>query len=225
LHGNLSANETNGACVSPSRPRPASRSNRPDTYQRLPDAGAILACEQQPVHTLGVTTSRSKPFCERSALRPEADTLNRMVRSQFTPPERESFEPARLRANCQGHDRKGSSRTMINRLGGCQCGEIHYVLSAPPLTLYVCHCRDCQRQSSSGLGMSMPVPRDGFQIIQGDPKLWHRTAASGRVVACAFCKSCGTRIYQLWSAIPRLSSSSRALLMTRATSFRSGTYG
>jgi hypothetical protein len=83
---------------------------------------------------------------------------------------------------------------MINRLGGCQCGEIHYVLSAPPLTLYVCHCR-CQRQSSSGFGMSMPVPRDGSQIIQGEPKLWHRTAASGRVVACAFCKSCGTRIY------------------------------
>jgi len=33
---NLSANETNGACVFPSRPRPASRSDRPDTYQRLP---------------------------------------------------------------------------------------------------------------------------------------------------------------------------------------------
>ena len=44
------------------------------------------------------TTSRSKPFCDRSALRPEADTLNRMVRSRFTPPERESFKPAALRA-------------------------------------------------------------------------------------------------------------------------------
>ena len=32
---NLSANETKDACVFPSRPRPASRSNRPDTYQRL----------------------------------------------------------------------------------------------------------------------------------------------------------------------------------------------
>jgi len=32
----LSANETKGACVLPSRPRPACRSNRPDTYQRLP---------------------------------------------------------------------------------------------------------------------------------------------------------------------------------------------
>src|SRR5918992_2850802 len=33
---------------------------------------------------------------DRSALQPEADTLNRMVRSLFTPPERESFKPAPL---------------------------------------------------------------------------------------------------------------------------------
>jgi hypothetical protein len=36
LSVNLSVNETKDACVFPSRPRPASRSNRPDTYQRLP---------------------------------------------------------------------------------------------------------------------------------------------------------------------------------------------
>ncbi len=84
---------------------------------------------------------------------------------------------------------------MNDRPGGCQCGEIRYVVSAPPLTLYVCHCRDCQRQSASGFGMSMPVPRDGFEIVRGEPKLWHRIAASGRVVACTFCPNCGTRIY------------------------------
>src|SRR3954452_11042330 len=45
----IRANEINGACVLPSRPRPASRSTRPDTYQRLPTAP--LTCEGQPVHT------------------------------------------------------------------------------------------------------------------------------------------------------------------------------
>ena len=84
---------------------------------------------------------------------------------------------------------------MINRFGGCQCGEIRYVLLAPPLTVYICHCRDCQKQSASSFGMSMPVRREGFRIVQGEPALWYRTAASGRLVACAFCKSCGTRIY------------------------------
>src|SRR6478672_6833276 len=53
LLANLSANETNDACVFPSRPRPASRSNRPDTYQRLPQPTHNLSCETQPVHTFG----------------------------------------------------------------------------------------------------------------------------------------------------------------------------
>ena len=35
LHANLSVNKTKDACVFPSRPPPASRSNRPDTYQKL----------------------------------------------------------------------------------------------------------------------------------------------------------------------------------------------
>ena len=51
LHANLSVNETKDACVFPSRPRPASRSNRPDTYQRLPLSTHNLSCETQPVHT------------------------------------------------------------------------------------------------------------------------------------------------------------------------------
>ena len=51
LHANLSVNETKDACVFPSGPRPASRSNRPDTYQRLPLSTHNLSCETQPVHT------------------------------------------------------------------------------------------------------------------------------------------------------------------------------
>jgi hypothetical protein len=84
---------------------------------------------------------------------------------------------------------------MADRTGGCQCGEIRYVLSAAPLTLYVCHCRDCQKQSASGFGMSMPVPREAFRLVEGEPKLWRRIAASGRTVTCASCPNCGTRIY------------------------------
>ncbi|BAY36106.1 glutathione-dependent formaldehyde-activating GFA [Nostoc sp. NIES-2111] len=27
--------------------------------------------------------------------------------------------------------------------GGCQCGQIRYEIRAEPLTLYVCHCKEC----------------------------------------------------------------------------------
>ena len=79
--------------------------------------------------------------------------------------------------------------------GGCQCGQVRYRVSEAPLTLYVCHCTECQRQSTAGFSMSMPVPRAGFMITEGQPQTWTRTADSGRTVACAFCPHCGTRVF------------------------------
>jgi len=47
----LSANEAKSACVLPSRPRPACRSNRPDTYQRLPVSSKFsLATSSRSIH-------------------------------------------------------------------------------------------------------------------------------------------------------------------------------
>ena len=39
------------------------------------------------------------------------------------------------------------------REGGCQCGAIRYQLLRAPVALYACHCRDCQKQSSSAFGL------------------------------------------------------------------------
>jgi hypothetical protein len=79
--------------------------------------------------------------------------------------------------------------------GGCQCGAIRYEIHAEPLTLYVCHCTECQKQSSSAFGMSMTLPRTALKITQGSPKSWQRKAESGRDVACLFCGQCGTRLF------------------------------
>lgn len=79
--------------------------------------------------------------------------------------------------------------------GGCQCGQIRFELRAEPLTLYACHCKECQKQSSSAFGMSMPVPHDAVVILQGTPKQWTRGADSGREVNCLFCGKCGTRLF------------------------------
>lgn len=78
--------------------------------------------------------------------------------------------------------------------GGCQCGRIRYEIQAEPLTLYVCHCSECQRQSASAFGMSMPVPRDAV-TIQGEPRQWSRISESGNEVICFFCSECGTRLF------------------------------
>lgn len=79
--------------------------------------------------------------------------------------------------------------------GGCQCGQIRYEIRSQALTLYVCHCKECQKQSSSAFGMSLTVPRDAVVIIQGQPKAWIRKADSGREVKNLFCGDCGTRLF------------------------------
>lgn len=81
------------------------------------------------------------------------------------------------------------------REGGCQCGGIRYRFGVKPLTLYVCHCEDCQKQSSSAFGMSLRLPRAALEIISGEPRFHHSKADSGKRKIGAFCPDCGTRLY------------------------------
>lgn len=77
--------------------------------------------------------------------------------------------------------------------GGCQCGQLRYEVNAEPLSVYVCHCTECQRQSGAAFGMSVLVPRAAFRFVKGDPRRYSRTADSGRVIDGDFCDNCGVR--------------------------------
>ena len=81
------------------------------------------------------------------------------------------------------------------RTGGCQCGEVRYESVGGPSELYVCHCRECQKQSSSAFGISFIVPRKGLRVTRGAPKFWSRPTDSGGRLKCAFCPSCGSRLW------------------------------
>ena len=78
--------------------------------------------------------------------------------------------------------------------GGCQCGQIRYEIVGKPLRLAICHCRDCQKQSSSAFGMSLTVHPQQFQITKGAVKRFEWRCDSGRTKSCTFCPNCGTRI-------------------------------
>ena len=84
--------------------------------------------------------------------------------------------------------------------GACQCGAVRYELAAAPVTLYACHCTDCQRQTGSAFALSMVVPRAALRVTKGEPKVWRRPgehAASGTPTDCVFCGDCGARLYHL----------------------------
>jgi hypothetical protein len=77
--------------------------------------------------------------------------------------------------------------------GGCQCGQLRYEVNAEPLSVYVCHCTECQRQSGSAFGMSVLLPRAAFRFVKGHAQRYSRTADSGRVIDGDFCETCGVR--------------------------------
>jgi len=81
------------------------------------------------------------------------------------------------------------------RAGGCQCGAVRYEVSGDALELYICHCRECQKQAASAFGISLIVPRAGLRVTRGAPKVWSRLTDSGHRLDCAFCPDCGSRLW------------------------------
>ncbi|WEJ34771.1 GFA family protein [Devosia sp. SD17-2] len=73
--------------------------------------------------------------------------------------------------------------------GGCQCGAVRYRLKASPLSVYNCHCKDCQRFSGAGWSMSMIVRDEDFEAT-GATVQYRRTADSGNVITMNFCAHC-----------------------------------
>ena len=73
--------------------------------------------------------------------------------------------------------------------GGCQCGAVRYRLKASPLSVYNCHCKDCQRFSGAAWSMSMIV-RDADFEASGEVETYDRKADSGNVIAMHFCANC-----------------------------------
>ena len=78
--------------------------------------------------------------------------------------------------------------------GGCLCNSFRYQFKTEPQTVYICHCTECQKTSSSAFGMSVRVNSDDFKTTRGTGKLIKTTADSGRTKKVLFCPECGTTI-------------------------------
>ena len=84
--------------------------------------------------------------------------------------------------------------------GGCLCAAIRYRVNDEPITLYACHCTDCQRQTGAGFALSMIVPRRGLELLRGAPRHYAVDTPEGLRKCGAFCGDCGSR---LWGEPPK----------------------
>ncbi len=78
--------------------------------------------------------------------------------------------------------------------GGCQGGAVHVRVVARPPALYGCHCRECQRRSSSAFGMSMRPERGALVIDRARMAARTRDEGAPTEVAGWSCGRCGVRL-------------------------------
>ena len=82
--------------------------------------------------------------------------------------------------------------------GGCHCGALRYQVTAAPLMVYNCHCRNCQRIGGGAFSTNVTIPRGTLEIIRGEPaKLTWRSDASAERFGW-LCGDCHGRIAHGW---------------------------
>lgn len=80
---------------------------------------------------------------------------------------------------------------------------MRYRLNCAKPQSYVCHCRECQRQSASAFAISVPV-RFAWLDVSGDLRSYQRATDSGSTTDCWFCPGCGVRIYHQSARSPEI---------------------
>ncbi len=76
--------------------------------------------------------------------------------------------------------------------GGCICGAVRYRITEAPVSVYTCHCTDCQRATVSAFSIGVVVPAGAFHLsgkaLVGLPG---GVTASGRQKTRWACPDCG----------------------------------
>lgn len=86
--------------------------------------------------------------------------------------------------------------------GGCACGAIRYEISAEPIFMNECQCRDCQHRSGTGHGSYLTFSGRKDVKLEGEAREWAVTGDSGGIKRHAFCPTCGSPVYLTFAAMP-----------------------
>ena len=90
----------------------------------------------------------------------------------------------------------------MNLEGGCACRTIRYTLTASPLIVHACHCRDCQRLTGGPFAINMWIERTFVEVGPVAPKPIRLAAGSGKHQDVFFCETCGTTLWSRYQIAP-----------------------
>jgi hypothetical protein len=88
--------------------------------------------------------------------------------------------------------------------GGCVCGAVRYRLTSDPVTLYACHCTDCQTATGTAFALSMVVNRDAIELVQGELEPHEYRLDDGRIKRTLRCARCDASLWLAPERFPNL---------------------
>ena len=103
--------------------------------------------------------------------------------------------PIRLASRARYDDPATKREGQMHVDGSCHCGAITFESDIDPDKVRICHCTDCQQLSGTAFRVMVPCSESDFRLKTGEPKIYVKTAESGRRRQQAFCGDCGSPIY------------------------------
>jgi hypothetical protein len=100
--------------------------------------------------------------------------------------------------------RKGVDRVSEGLEGGCACGAVRYRLTAAPMFVHCCHCRDCQRQTGSAFVLNALIETDRLALLSGALEPVAVPTDSGRPHDVHRCLACRTALWSDYGHRPTL---------------------
>ncbi|MGH7864371.1 MAG: GFA family protein, partial [Candidatus Binataceae bacterium] len=90
----------------------------------------------------------------------------------------------------------------MNLSGGCSCSALRYKLTASPLIVHACHCRDCQRITGSAFVINIWIEKEFVRSDGAAPKSFTLKGGTGKDHEVFFCAKCGTYVWSRYEAAP-----------------------
>lgn len=85
--------------------------------------------------------------------------------------------------------------------GGCACGGVRYALTAEPMFVHCCHCKDCQRQTGSAFVLNALIEANEVELRVGAPAPSRMPTDSGRPHDIWRCAGCGTAVWSTYGGV------------------------
>jgi hypothetical protein len=82
----------------------------------------------------------------------------------------------------------------VERVAECHCGQLKAIVTGEPGHVYVCHCKSCQRRTGAVVHSGSRWDK-GQVRIEGQDKIYGRTADSGFEIRFHFCPNCGSSVF------------------------------